>query len=194
MIYDSCWPRYLRFGSARNCGLTAFVVGIASLAISPGFAQSNDIKSATQTNKKASPNTDTPFINQVCRSIETAAKKWNLPPAFFARLIWKESRFNPNAVSPVGASGIAQFMPGTAKLRNLRDPFEPKSAIAASAHYLSDLRSQFGSLGLAAAAYNAGPNRVTRWLGGKSRLPYETRDYVVSITGVAAHHWNAELK
>lgn len=130
------------------------------------------------------------FVADVCKRIETAAQARNLPPAFFARLIWKESRFDPNARSHKGASGIAQFMPGTARLRGLDDPFDPRSAIPASAHYLSDLRDKFGNLGLAAAAYNAGPNRVRRWREGRSTLPAETQDFVISITGVASSEWN----
>ncbi|TIQ90880.1 MAG: lytic transglycosylase domain-containing protein, partial [Mesorhizobium sp.] len=59
------------------------------------------------------------LLDRVCNLIEAHADQNGLPKDFFARLIWKESRFDPNAVSPVGAEGIAQFMPGTAKLRGL---------------------------------------------------------------------------
>ena len=109
-----------------------------------------------------------------------------------ARLIWKESLFDPGAVSPKGAQGIAQFMPGTARLRGLADPFDAKEALSASAAYLADLRMDFGNLGLAAAAYNAGEDRVRRWLNDKSGLPYETQDYVLSITGRSHDEWKAE--
>lgn len=131
------------------------------------------------------------FLADVCKRIEDAARERNLPPGFLARLIWKESRFDANAVSPKGASGIAQFMPGTAAERGLEDPFDPRLAIPASAHFLSDLRDEFGNLGLAAAAYNAGPNRVTRWRAGRTGLPGETLDFVVAITGYGAHDWTA---
>ncbi len=132
------------------------------------------------------------FIADVCERIERAAAASGLPPAFFARLLWKESRFNPNAISPKGAMGIAQFMPGTAKLRSLADPFDVTTAIPASAKYLAKLRAQFGNLGLASAAYNAGENRVARWRSGRSRLPGETQDFVVSITGYPAADWSAD--
>jgi len=112
-----------------------------------------------------------------------------LPPMFFVRLIWKESRFNPSAISPKGAQGIAQFMPQTADERGLDDPFEPKAAIAHSASLLSDLRDEFGNVGLAAAAYNAGAERVRDWLAGRSHLPLETLDYVQFVTGRAASEW-----
>src|SRR5258707_12521896 len=104
-------------------------------------------------------------IGRICNLIETHAGRNQLPADFFARLIWKESRFDPNAVSPVGAEGIAQFMPGTAKMRGLVNPFDIEQAIPASAKYLAEMKVGYGNLGLAAAAYNAGESRVSRWLG-----------------------------
>ena len=118
----------------------------------------------------------------ICTLIASAASKYGLPPEFFARLIWKESRFDIHALSPVGAQGIAQFMPATARIRGLADPWDPRQAIPASAHFLADLKARFGNFGLAAAAYNGGPHRVERWLAKGGRLPGETVDYVHSIT------------
>ncbi len=126
----------------------------------------------------------------ICALIDESSEKHELPVEFFTRLIWKESRFRPNAVSPKGAQGIAQFMPGTAALRKLTDPFDPVEAIPASAHYLRELSDRFGNLGLAAAAYNAGERRVSDWRAGTGGLPYETREYVLSITGRTAEDWN----
>jgi hypothetical protein len=125
----------------------------------------------------------------VCELIETAANDHRLPIDFFTRLIWKESRFRADAVSPKGARGIAQFMPGTAALRGLSDSFDPIEAIPASANYLAALAARFGNLGLAAAAYNAGEKRVDDWLSGAGRLPFETEDYVLSITGRSVDDW-----
>lgn len=125
----------------------------------------------------------------ICATAAQQAKVNNLDPAFFARLLWKESLFDPNVVSPKGAQGIAQFLPETAKLRGLEDPFEPISAVKASAAFLSDLRDQFGNLGLAAAAYNAGEKRVGDWQQGKSSMPLETQDYVQFITGRDVNEW-----
>ena len=121
--------------------------------------------------------------------MQQQAEARGLPPMPFVRLIWKESRFNPQAVSPKGAQGIAQFMPGTAEERGLDDPFEPKSAIVHSASLLADLRQEFGNFGLAAAAYNAGAERVRAWLAGSSGLPWETQNYVQFVTGRAAEEW-----
>ena len=126
------------------------------------------------------------LIDRICNLIETHANRHNLPQDFFARLIWKESRFDPNAVSPVGAEGIAQFMPGTAAARGLQDSFDIEQAIPASAKYLAELKTGFGNLGLAAAAYNAGENRVSRWLDSGGFLPMETENYVLDIMGEPA--------
>lgn len=130
-----------------------------------------------------------PFVDIVCPIMQQQAEARDLPPMPFVRLIWKESRFNPRAVSPKGAQGIAQFMPGTAEERGLYDPFQPKLAIVHSASLLADLAREFGNFGLAAAAYNAGAERVRAWLAGSSGLPWETRDYVQFITGRAAEEW-----
>jgi hypothetical protein len=108
---------------------------------------------------------------------------------FLTRLIWRESSFRVGVVSPVGAQGVAQFMPGTARERGLLDPFDPEQAIPHAAHLLADLRRQFGNLGLAAAAYNGGPGRVSNWLAGSGGLPAETRSYVYAITGQPAEDW-----
>ncbi|MCC8982325.1 lytic transglycosylase domain-containing protein [Bradyrhizobium acaciae] len=126
---------------------------------------------------------------QYCKALEEAAFKNGLPPDFLVRLIWQESNFDPNSVSPAGAQGIAQFMPGTARWRGLADPFEPLPALQESARWLRELREQFGNLGLAAAAYNGGPRRVQDWLAGRGNLPGETRAYVRIITGKSAEEW-----
>jgi Transglycosylase SLT domain len=132
----------------------------------------------------------------ICLLVESAAQAHGLPFEFFARLIWQESRFQPNAVGPMTrrgqrAEGIAQFMPGTASERGLFDPFDPVSALPKSAEFLEELHATFGNLGLAAAAYNAGPRRVRDWLEGRSGLPAETRNYVLKITGRSAEEWAA---
>jgi hypothetical protein len=123
------------------------------------------------------------------RLAEDAAKANNLPSDYFIRLIAYESGFNRGAVSPAGAEGIAQFMPSTAQDRGLKDPFDPTEALPKSAALLSDLKKQFGNLGLAAAAYNAGSRRVQDWLDGRGHLPQETRRYVYAVTGRAAEDW-----
>ena len=87
------------------------------------------------------------YPQDLCRAIERLSMENDLPPAFFARLIWRESRFRADAVSYKGAEGIAQFMPGTAKLRGLSNSFDVVQALDASSRYLGELRDRFGNLG-----------------------------------------------
>jgi hypothetical protein len=133
-----------------------------------------------------------PTRGELCAMLEAEANVRSLPSTFFVRLIWQESRFNAGAVSPKGAQGIAQFMPATAQDRGLDDPFDPVQALAASAELLTDLAQMFGNVGLAAAAYNAGPGRVQRWLDGETTLPAETLNYVKIITGLEADDWKGD--
>ena len=80
-------------------------------------------------------------------------------------------------------------MPGTAAERGLADPFDPEQAIPKAAELLADLRARFGNLGLAAAAYNGGPQRVANWLAGSGGLPFETQIYVEIVTRHSAEDW-----
>jgi hypothetical protein len=139
----------------------------------------------------AGPETDNALAT-LCGIVEASAKTEGLPADFFTKLIWRESSFRPNAVSPAGAQGVAQFMPGTASERGLIDPFDPASAIPASAKFLGELKRRFGNLGLAAAAYNAGETAVANWLANKGSLPFETQDYVLAITGHDAEEWRSD--
>ncbi|MGX9392626.1 transglycosylase SLT domain-containing protein [Nitrobacteraceae bacterium UC4446_H13] len=159
---------------------------VAALATCTGTARAEDAadKPAAQADTREA----------ICLMIESAAKNAGLPLDFFSRVIWQESRFQPDAVGPVTrsgdrAQGIAQFMPGTASERRLLDPFDPVQALPKSAEFLRELRDQFGNLGLAAAAYNAGPRRVREWIEGTGAMPAETRNYVVAITGVSVDDW-----
>jgi hypothetical protein len=130
--------------------------------------------------------------NDFCPVIEHEARNNGLPIGFFTRLIWQESRFDPDAISPAGAQGVAQFMPHTASSRGLLNPFEPTEALRESASYLHELMQSFGNLGLAAAAYNAGPGRLAHWLAGQDELPSETVDYVLAVTGHAITEWTTK--
>ena len=131
-------------------------------------------------------------IGSICDLIDSSSRAQGLPEAFLTRLIWQESNFESNAVSPAGARGVAQFMPATAGARGLADPFDPESAIPKAAALLADLRDQFGNLGLAAAAYNAGPGRLARYLAGEADLPIETQDYVSIITKHSVEEWRGK--
>jgi Transglycosylase SLT domain/SPOR domain len=135
---------------------------------------------------------DETVTESVCRQIESSARVQSLPVGFLTRLIWKESSFQLNVTSSAGAQGIAQFMPGTASQRGLNDPFDPEKAIPKAAELLVELKLRFGNLGLAAAAYNAGPAGLAKWLAGSGALPAETRDFVFVITGHPVEDWTAD--
>ncbi len=133
-------------------------------------------------------NIDT-FDTDLCKALETFADRYALNPYFFTRLIWQESRFRPNARSSADAMGIAQFIATTAEARGLQDPFNPAEALDASARYLAELEKDFGNLGLAAAAYNAGETAAANFQEKTAGLPNETWKYVQIITGLDARRW-----
>lgn len=167
---------------APAIGAALLLTASASLAAVDGQAEA-------KVESKAPAEASSGLRGEVCRMIEQAAAAHNLPPAFLTRLIWRESSFRSHVVSPAGAQGIAQFMPGTAAERGLTDPFDPEQAIPKAAEFLAELRLRFGNLGLAAAAYNGGPNRVANWLAGSGGLPFETQTYVELVTRHAAEDW-----
>ena len=126
---------------------------------------------------------------EICDTLAEAAHSNDLPAPFFIRLLYQESGFRHGAISTAGALGMAQFMPETAADRGLDNPFDPLQAIPASARLLRDLSQKFGNLGLAAAAYNAGPKRIEDWLANRGKLPQETQNYVKTITGWPVETW-----
>lgn len=109
----------------------------------------------------------------------------NLPDGILWKLLYQESRFRPDIItgkvtSPVGALGIAQFMPATAAEWRV-DPLNPDSAIPGAARYLRWLINQTGSVDAGVAAYNWGIGNVKR--KGLAQAPRETINYVAAITG-----------
>ena len=104
-----------------------------------------------------------------------------IPPALFEALVRAESGFNPKAVSPKGAIGLTQLMPGTAKALGV-DPTDPVENLNGGAQYLRQQFERFGSWPLALAAYNAGPTRVGK-LGRIPNIP-ETKTFVTRVM-----HW-----
>jgi soluble lytic murein transglycosylase-like protein len=95
------------------------------------------------------------------QALRRSAARWSVGAGLLAAQLQQESGFNPRSRSSAGALGIAQFIPATARLYGLRDPFDPASAIDAQAHLMHDLLRRFGSVPLALAAYNAGSGRVS---------------------------------
>lgn len=112
--------------------------------------------------------------------IEAAARHGRISEALIAAVVLVESGGNPHAVSPAGARGLGQLMPGTARRYGVKNSFDPGQNLIGSAAYLSDLLKMFrGDLVLVLAAYNAGENAVNRHKGVP---PYrETRNYVPKV-------------
>lgn len=178
-------------------GKFGFFRAVAALVIlacaSPAGAQERDVRvilplqldaRPTDNFERITPEKAKPVdIGGICASIATAADDYGLPAPFLARLIWKESRFDPAFVARTGERGIAQFQPGLAFNRGLRDSFDAEQAIPALAAYLAELRDRFGNIGLAAAAWDAGEEKVARWLEKGGFLPIRTEDYLLAILG-----------
>ncbi len=112
--------------------------------------------------------------------------RFDLSTSLIEALVWQESRWRENAVSPVGARGLAQLMPGTARDLGV-DPNDPFANLEGGARYLREQLDRFdGDLEKALAAYNAGPGRVLR-ANGVPRIR-ETQLYVAAIMGRLANH------
>lgn len=182
------------------CSLTIFGTGAvrseetSEQASAAAAAAENSTKAVEQSVPPAA--TAKPVVErsrrEICDTLVQSAQSNALPVPFFIRLLLKESGFRPDVVSLAGAEGIAQFMPETARSVGLDNPFDPLQAIAASARLLRNLVTKFGNLGLAAAAYNAGPRRIHDWLVRKGKLPQETQHYVKTITGRPAETWKGK--
>jgi soluble lytic murein transglycosylase-like protein len=118
--------------------------------------------------------------------IAELSARFDLSPSLLEALVWQESRWNENARSPVGAQGLAQLMPGTARYLGV-NPNDPFANLEGGARYLREQLDRFGGdLEKALAAYNAGPGRVQR-AGGIPNIR-ETKQYVAAIMGRLANH------
>ncbi len=118
--------------------------------------------------------------------IAELAARFDLSPSLLEALVWQESRWQEQAVSPVGAQGLAQLMPGTARYLGV-NPHDPFQNLEGGARYLREQLDRFGGdLEKALAAYNAGPGRVERARG----IPNirETKQYVAAIMGRLSNH------
>lgn len=119
-------------------------------------------------------------------TVASLSARYDLSPALIEALVWQESRWRENAVSPVGARGLAQLMPGTARDLGV-NPNDPHANLEGGARYLREQLNRFdGDLERALAAYNAGPGRVIR-AGGIPRIR-ETQAYVAAIMGRLSSH------
>ncbi len=117
----------------------------------------------------------------IAEAVISAARLTSIEPALLHAVIRVESNYNTNALSPRGAQGLMQLMPSTSKRFNVHNAYDPKQNVLAGAQYLRELQTLFkGNLQLVLAAYNAGPNAVTKY--GFNIPPYlETRLYVPKV-------------
>ena len=124
--------------------------------------------------------------------IREAAKYYTLPPALVKAVVAVESSFEPKAVSPAGAQGLMQLMPGTAREMQVANVFEPRENIYGGTRYLRILTNQYqGDIRKTLAAYNAGPKAVAKY-NGVPNYP-ETRKYLRRVLRLYRHylqHWN----
>jgi hypothetical protein len=172
-----------RFGFLRRYSWEAWHFGFVA-GPPPCSEAGNSVSAGGEPDGAVSGATLPSFVPAAYREpLLRSASRWNVSPGLLAAQLMAESGFNPRAVSPAGALGIAQFMPGTARSYGLRDPFDPVAAIDAQAHLMSDLLRQFHSVPLALAAYNAGSGAVEAC---RCAGPYpETRAYVARILPLA---------
>lgn len=132
------------------------------------------------TGRQASPRYSGSYRGVYLETAKSMARKYNVPEDLFLRLVQQESGWKPGAVSHKGAIGLAQLMPGTARVLGV-NPRDPVQNLEGGARYLSRMYRKFGNWRLALAAYNAGPAAVEKHNGVP---PYrETRDYVRKILG-----------
>ncbi|GMA56163.1 transglycosylase-like protein with SLT domain [Alicyclobacillus sacchari] len=126
------------------------------------------------------PPSATNSSGDVSSLVEQAANAYGVPAALVQAVIAQESGGNANAVSDAGAIGLMQLMPATAAALGVNNPYDPAQNIDGGTRYLAQLMQEFGgSVPLALAAYNAGPNAVKAY-GGIPPYP-ETQQYVQSI-------------
>lgn len=111
--------------------------------------------------------------------VAQAARQYGVPPQLAMSVLNAESSGNPQAVSPAGAQGLMQLMPGTSAAMGVKNPFDPAQNINGGVQYLGQLLHQFGNPQAALAAYNWGPGNVSK--RGAAAAPPETQAYVSKV-------------
>ena len=157
--------------------IASVVLAVVAFA-APAFAapKSVDIRPVSQLASQAFP---APMPKYLAGIINEAAQKYSVDPNLIAAMAFRESAFNPNAVSSRGAQGLMQLMPKTARSLGVRDAFDPRDNIFGGTRYLKTLLDRFhGNVDLTLAAYNAGPELVAK-VGPRPNR--EAIDYVAAV-------------
>jgi soluble lytic murein transglycosylase-like protein len=172
---------------APRAGASAFASQLATASAAPGAQAAARAAAPASAGLLGAGASELPSGTPFAAEITAAAKQHGVDPALLAGLVEQESGFNPNAVSPAGARGLTQLMPGTAAGLGVSDPLDPAQALDGGAKYLRQQLDAFGGdIARALAAYNAGPGAVQRF-GGVP--PYaETQDYVRKVQANAADY------
>lgn len=117
------------------------------------------------------------------KAVEEASKKYGVDKKLIMSVIKQESDFNPNSTSCVGAEGLMQLMPSTARSLGVTNAYDIQQNVDGGTKYLKELLNMFGNTRLAVAAYNAGPGAVQSSGGNVNALPNETKNYVSKVLG-----------
>jgi soluble lytic murein transglycosylase-like protein len=155
--------------------IAAVVFAVAAVSM-PAFASPKSLQPVSQLAAQAFP---APVPQYLAAIINDAAKQYSVDPNLIAAMTYRESAFNPNAISSRGAQGLMQLMPKTARALGVRDAFDPRDNIFGGTKYLKTLLDRFhGDVDLTLAAYNAGPELVAK-VGPNATK--EAIDYVAAV-------------
>lgn len=183
MEIDADGVRWIAGGTPAALPVSAALSAPASLAIDPATGLPGHAASDTARHAQAIP-----ALYQA--KVHELSARFDLSPSLIEALVWQESRWRETAVSPVGARGLAQLMPGTARYLGV-NPDDPFANLEGGARYLREQIDRFdGDLEKALAAYNAGPGRVIA-AGGIPNIR-ETKHYVAAIMGRLSDHSRGE--
>jgi hypothetical protein len=189
LCLEACLVGVLAIGT--GCGGASKSSSAKSRSSGGSFSNSGSVSQRTKAatiNRRGSWSLTSEKVREVSPIVKDASKQNRIPEDLILGIIWVESRFNPKAVSPVGARGLMQLMPKTAdyladciEWRGRSNAFDPEFNVAAGSYYIARLIKEFkGDEDLALAAYNAGPTKVRKWLDG-SGLPKVSIEYATMV-------------